>query len=198
MQIRESVPAFARGEPAGLPIIAMTAYALDGDSQKALDSGMNDYISKPVDVTQLTNVLARRLRPKTVQPGAEINLREPVIPNQDELPERLDSIDMVSALARLDNRKVLYRKLLLMFHAEHEQDVPAIRAALVSNNLELARRLAHTLNGLAGTVGADELRAVAKDLEMAIAKGNTQLYEPDLAQVEQKLAVVMASIATLV
>jgi HPt (histidine-containing phosphotransfer) domain-containing protein len=56
----------------------------------------------------------------------------------------------------------------------------------------------HTLKGLAGSIGANELRSATKDLEMAIAKDNTQLFEAKLAQVEKKLAVVMASIATIV
>jgi CheY-like chemotaxis protein len=48
-----------RFDAARLPIIAMTAYALDGDNQKALEAGMNDYISKPVDMAQLARVLRR-------------------------------------------------------------------------------------------------------------------------------------------
>ena len=85
-----------------------------------------------------------------------------------------------------------------MFRVGHEHTAKAIRAALKSNDTELAHRLAHTLKGLAGTMGADELRAVAKDLEMAIAEGKEALFEPLLMQVEQKLTVVMASIARLV
>jgi polar amino acid transport system substrate-binding protein len=87
--------------------------------------------------------------------------------------------------------------MLLMFHADHEQDVQKIRAALQGNDLKLARRLAHTLKGLAGSVGADELHAVAKQLETAIAQVNEPVYEDLLAQVEEKLAVVMVAVARL-
>jgi CheY-like chemotaxis protein/HPt (histidine-containing phosphotransfer) domain-containing protein len=181
-----------------LPIIAMTANALNGDNQKALEAGMDDYVSKPVDVTQLASVLARWVDREPAQRSAEIIPHEPIGAGQGELPATLDSIDMVSALTRLGDNKALYRRILLMFHAEHAQDVPAIHAALQSNDLELAQRLAHSLKGLAGTVGADELRAVSKDLEMAIAQGNTKFYESYLAQLEQKLALVMAAIARMV
>jgi CheY-like chemotaxis protein/HPt (histidine-containing phosphotransfer) domain-containing protein len=212
-----------RSNAVELPIIAMTANALDGDNQKALDSGLDDYIPKPVDVAQLASVLARWLDHPSLENGAEPGKESqptddpqvgiPILASppefragyhpddragQDLLPAALDSLDMVSALARLGDNKVLYRRMLLMFHAEHEQDVPAIRAALHSNDLKLARRLAHTLKGLAGSLGADELRAVAKDLEMAIAEGNEPAYEDLLSQVEQKLAVVMTSIATMI
>ncbi|MEI7850175.1 MAG: Hpt domain-containing protein, partial [Chloroflexota bacterium] len=117
--------------------------------------------------------------------------------NPNLLPATMDSIDMVSALARLGDNRVLYRRMLLMFHEDHKQDVPAIRAALQSNDREFARRLAHTLKGLAGSIGADELREVSKDLEKAIAEENEPAYEGLLSQVEQKMAVVMASIALI-
>jgi len=203
-----------RSDPDQIPIIAMTANALNGDSQKALEAGMSDYVSKPVDVAQLARVLARWLDHPSVE--SETELREKSQPTDDPqegipvmastpearasqapLPERLDAIDMLSALARLGDNKALYRRIILMFHAEHAQDVTAIRAALRSNDLELARRLAHTLKGLAGSVGADELRAVVKDLEMAIAEGKEPVYAELLSQVEQKLAIVIAAIARI-
>ena len=197
-----------------IPIIAMTANAQNGDSQKALEAGMSDYVSKPVDVAQLARVLAHWLDHPSIQNDAEhgkenqqTDIPKAGIPapayapeshgGQGLLPAVLESIDMSGALTRLGNNEKLYRRLLLLFHADHNQDVTAIRAALQSNDLELARRLAHTLKGLAGTVGADELRTQAKDLEMAIAEGNEPLFEPLLIRVEQKLAVVMASIASI-
>lgn len=198
-----------RSNFAQIPIIAMTANALNGDNQKALEAGMSDYVSKPVDIAQLASVLAHWVGQPSLQNNAELGKNSPsasgpkveiLVPNpapevQDHLPATLESIDMVSALARLGNNKLLYRRLLLLFHADHAHDGTAIRAALQVNDLEIARRLAHTLKGLAGTVGADELRTVAKDLEMAIAEGQEPLFESLLMQVEQKLAMVISSIA---
>ncbi len=201
-----------RSNPNQIPIIAMTANALNGDNQKALQAGMSDYVSKPVDIAQLASVLARWMGQPSFQNNAEPEKNSPsagapkegipvLIPSPetpeelDHLPATLESIDMVSALVRLGNNKKLYRRLLLLFHADHAHDGTAIRAALQVNDLEIARRLAHTLKGLAGTVGADELRTVAKDLEMAIAEGQEPLFESLLMQVEQRLAIVISSIA---
>ena len=192
-------------DSAHLPIIAITANALDADRQKALDAGLNDYVSKPVDVVKLASVLLRWVHPLPKEnnstsirgnQGSDDADTFPLLAKA-ELPATLDSIDMTAALTRLGDNKELYKRLLLMFHAGHEHTAQAIRAALKSNDTELAHRLAHTLKGLAGTMGADELRAVAKDLEMAIAEGNKPVFEPLLLQVEQKLAVVMASIARI-
>jgi CheY-like chemotaxis protein len=178
-----------RSKSAQLPIIAMTAYALAGDDQKVLRAGLNDYVSKPVHVVQLANVLMHWLEHPDVFSDAHVGAeREPI-------PPAPGALDMVSALARLDNNKELYHRLLLMFHADHTLDAQAIRAALQNNDSELARRLAHTLKGLAGTIGADELRAVAKQLESVILEANESLYDENLVLLEQKLMAVMAAIA---
>ena len=191
--------------PSQLPIIAMTANAMESDRQKALEAGMNDYIAKPVDVATLADVLFRWINPQAVKmdavttSGSQETDDADGVPGlvQGELPSTLDSINMAAALARLGDNIQLYRRLLLLFHAEHEHSVQTIRAALKGNDLELGTRLAHTLKGVAGTVGADELRAAAKLLEQAITEGNTPIYETCLADVDQKLTVVMAAIARL-
>jgi HPt (histidine-containing phosphotransfer) domain-containing protein len=183
----------------------MTANAMEGDRQKALDAGLNDYVSKPVDISKLASVLLRWVHPLARENNSALISENPLRADANavpvlapgDLPAALDSINMVAALARLGGNKELYKRLLLMFHAGHEHAVMAIRVALKSNEIELARRLAHTLKGLAGTVGADELRAAAKQLETAIADGNQPDYDEFLMQVEQKLAIVMASIASM-
>ena len=192
-----------RFSTARLPIIAMTAHALESDRRKSLEAGLNDYISKPVDVTNLANVLMRWVHPEPAQAesaAADISQASGVaIPAlaPGDLPASLESIDMVAALARLGNNKILYRKLLLLFHDEHSRDVQAIRAALQTEDIELASRLAHSLKGLAGTLGADDLRAAAKDLETVISEGEAPLYDEHLAHLEQKLALVIAAIARM-
>ena len=73
----------------------------------------------------------------------------------------------------------------------------AIRAALLINDLNLARRMAHSLKGAAGQIGAEKLRAAATDLEIKIAEGNLAAVDVKLADVEQKLGAVIASIDSI-
>ncbi|MCX6081166.1 MAG: response regulator [Chloroflexi bacterium] len=214
LQIRQNQAA----DSALLPIIAMTANAMQGDRQKALDAGLNDYVSKPVDIAKLANVLQHWVHPHVLEKNT------PIFSNSDDLDNTLpalkpypdnrpfdqestpsadrpatpDPLDMVSALARLGDNKELYRRLLSMFHTGHEHTVQTIWTALKNNDNELALRLAHTLKGQAGAIGADELRSAAKQLEIAIAQANEPSYKTNLAQVEQKLAIVLASIVTII
>jgi PAS domain S-box-containing protein len=206
-KIRELAARVPHANLAQLPIIAMTANAMESDRQKAMDAGLNDYVSKPVDVAKLVNVLLRWVKPPAVLiPGLAAPSEVPVGLGASnsvlesvryELPSTLDSINMVAALGRLGENKALYRRLLLLFHAGHEYTAVAIRAALKRDDIGLATRLAHTLKGVAATVGAEELSAATKMLEQAIAEGNALLYNEYLDQVDQKLAVVMAAIARM-
>jgi CheY-like chemotaxis protein len=194
-----------RFSAARLPIIAMTANAMVSDRRKAFEAGLNDYISKPVDVTRLADVLLKwighSLAEGETYPGSETFAlhHAPAQPEsaEDVLPATIDSIDLPGALARLDGNKKLYKKLLLMFRDGHAQTAQQIRQALEVNDIDLARRLAHTLKGVAGTIGAEELRVAAKAFETAFASGQAALYEPALQELEHRLAVVMASIAAL-
>lgn len=218
-QVTAQIRRDPRFNAARLPIIAMTAHALESDRRKSLEAGLNDYVSKPVDVTNLANVLVRWLHHVTIRTEhAEVFTVDDSIDQhaiqtseyfpeslsngrmdteRDDLPASQESIDMSAALARLGDNKKLYRKLLLMFYKEHSQDVHAIRAALKTDDNELALRLSHSLKGLAGTIGAVDLIASAKGLETVIYKGGLPLYDEYLEQLDHNLALVITAIARM-
>ena len=185
----------ARFNPERLPIIAMTANALDGDRRRALEAGLNDYVSKPVDVNKLAEALARWVPGVPIQSGPGAASPNLAVSN---LPASLPAINIKAALARLGDHQELYMRLLALFNGEHSQDVGKIKAALDCNDLELARRLAHSLKGVAATIGAEDLSAAAKDLESAIGKNQTPLYLGLQKKVEESMQVVLESLSGLV
>ena len=188
-----------RGDEAvRLPIIAMTAHALERDRRKALEAGLDDYISKPVDVSRLVNVLLRWVHPVAGDvPSVVLASSDPITDGVD-MPAKLDAINTKSALARLGNNRKLYRQMLLLFFSGHAQDCQSIREAIDKDDFELARRLVHTLKGVAGSIGAEGLCSAAVNFEAKIVKGEVADYHEALQQVEQKLAVVLAAIAPMV
>ncbi len=179
-----------------LPIIAMTAHAMAGDREKALDSGLNDYVSKPVNVAYLTKVLMRWLIKEPIHEEPAVPaIAEPASPPPVELPAV--SLDTRRALERLDENQGLYHKLLGLFYEQQAGTARQLRAALQENDLVLARRLAHTLKGVAATIGADKLSEVSRQLEYAIANEETALYDIYIDRVEHWLAATLPAVARL-
>ena len=186
---------------AKLPMIAITAHALAEEREKALNSGLNDYITKPIDISKLANALLLWLAPQETMSQREGMVDKPTSENESAhaaiLPAALNSINMKSALTRLGQNQELYLRLLIMFRNNHVETADAIRSALQSDDLSLARRLAHTLNGVTATIGANKLSAAAKNLETVIAQGETAIYADSLEKVERELAIVMAALAVI-
>ncbi|MDA8411758.1 MAG: response regulator [Treponema sp.] len=177
---------------ATLPIIAMTANAMVEDRDRCLAAGMNDYISKPIDPDAMFAVLRRyyagspelvpavapevapAVAPEAVPAAGQEIAPELASPREAgretptaDLP-KIEGIDTEGGLRRVIGNRNLYRDLLRRF-SEGQRDFDArIREAFESGNLQLAERLAHTLKGVAGNIGAVEVQAVAGELEACI------------------------------
>jgi PAS domain S-box-containing protein len=159
-----------RADPrfATLPIIAMTAHATIEERQRCIASGMNDHISKPIDPANLFETVGRFYKPK--------DLAAPVEPahntsstTSNGLPD-IEGLDVKDGLNRVMGNHKLYLKLLRQF-AEQQGSVPGeIATALSRGDAALAGRLAHTLKGVAGNIGAKSLQAASGDLEKLISE----------------------------
>ncbi|MBF0096393.1 MAG: response regulator [Magnetococcales bacterium] len=156
-------------EYSALPVIAMTANAMAGERERYLAAGMNDYVTKPVDMNQLFSALARVLpSERTCHVAVEVSPApvEEVI----SLPE-IVGIDQRFALNKLGGNRRLYRKLLLKFYESQANTATELRQSLAQGQQDVARRMVHTLKGLAGNVGARELQSLSERLEQLILAG---------------------------
>jgi two-component system, sensor histidine kinase and response regulator len=184
-----------RADPAfrNLPVIAMTAHAMSGDREKSLDAGMDDHITKPVDPQELYDTLVKWIAPTEVASGCRANEKR----QQGEAFPELPGIAVESGLARLRGNHALYRKLLLQFRANHAGISEQVRAALAAGNTEEAVRLAHSLKGVAGTLGAGAIQAAAAALETDLETADQSRLEELLAGVDEPMREVVSSIASL-
>ena len=200
-----------------LPIIAMTAHAMKSDRDKALSAGLDDHISKPVDVSQLTGVLLRWLASLPAAPSAALPTgaipnaatptpARPAPPrpalttpaNETSLPPRLLArLNSTAAINRLGGDQKLYRRILGLFRDEHAGLLAEIQNALLAGDEALARSRTHSLKGLAGTLGADEIMALAKQLETAIASGDQAQVQDCLADLHPLFSALIAALQLL-
>ncbi|MCP4700219.1 MAG: transporter substrate-binding domain-containing protein [Gammaproteobacteria bacterium] len=147
-----------------LPIVAMTANAMQGGREKCLDAGMNAHVPKPIEPENLFATLGRWLK----SAGKE-EIRQ-AKPEKEILPEKLPGLDIKRGLQRTGGNQYLYLKLLGELKQNHADAKELIETSLAEADLETARRGAHTIRGVAGNIGAYELAQAARALEMEIAK----------------------------
>jgi len=141
-----------------LPVIAMTANARSGDRERCLEAGMNDYISKPIDVDRMFEVLQRWIRPGSSDVYYASSRPPAVI-------AEIEGLDMGTGLVRFQNDRVRYYRVLLNFSESAVDFVERFRAAWKAPDRREAARLVHDLKGVAGNIGARDLHAAIHSLE---------------------------------
>jgi CheY-like chemotaxis protein len=179
-----------------IPIIAMTAHAMAGDKEKSLQAGMNDHVTKPIDPDDLFAALLRWIGPGEREASGVVapeRSRKETEPFPDELP----GISIASGLKRVGGNKKLYRKLLSQYRASQEDAVEKIRAALQGGDVETATRLAHTVKGVSGNLGAEALYHVSAALEKAIKEGDGDSLDEQIETFASHLQPVMEGIKAL-
>ena len=162
-----------------LPIVAMTANARIEDRLACIASGMNDFLSKPIDPDVLWPVLLKWIKPRGNTPeasaGATAAPAGPLAPVaaklaatvSSELPDAVAGLDVRLGLSRMMGKKPLYITMLKKYVAGQRTCVQTIREAIHTGDWATAQRTAHTLRGVSGTVGATEIPAHAEALERA-------------------------------
>ncbi|HVR53280.1 MAG TPA: response regulator, partial [Pseudorhodoferax sp.] len=166
---------------ASMPILAMTANAMAADRARCLAAGMQDFIAKPIEPEAMWQALARWLTPREGRPAEPARVPEtaasavpvaaPTPPAAE--PATLDlpaiaGLDTRAGLRRMLGKVPLYRQLLRKFMADQAGTPQAIAQALQAGDAATAERLAHTLKGVAGNLGATALEQQAAALEEAL------------------------------
>ncbi|MBF0179712.1 MAG: PAS domain S-box protein [Magnetococcales bacterium] len=147
-----------------LPILAMTAHAMAGDRERCLDAGMNDHLAKPIDPDRLFEALVRWI-PAGERVACTMGSRV-----ESRLPGEA-AIDRVAGLRQVGGKPEFYRRLLQEFRRDYRTVAERMGSLVASGEMREAMRLAHTLKGVAGALGARLLADSARELEAALRAG---------------------------
>jgi CheY-like chemotaxis protein len=181
-----------------LPVVAMTANAMSGDREKCLEIGMNDHISKPINVRDMYATLVKWMATLPCAAVTELLSKQEQQPHIGSLFPELRGIDVVSALSAMGDNEKLYRKMLNRFYQTQHDFVESFEKVWASGDTEQAARNAHTLKGLAGTIGARRLQEAVAALEIACGDWLNQKVSDKLGAVAEEFATVLGGLAAVV
>jgi two-component system sensor histidine kinase/response regulator len=185
-----------------MPIVAMTANAMEQDRRKCMEAGMNDFLIKPIDPQDMWSILVRWVRPRRAAPkAATLPQAQPVAaiqgsaPAGDGLPHGIAGLDTALGLSRMMGKKPLYLAMLRRYAVGQQDVVRDIRQALAAGDIATAERLAHTTKAVSGNVGAIVIQERATALEAALRAGQgAQQAAPLLAELEAPMRELLSAL----
>ena len=151
-----------------IPIIAMTAHAMNGDREISLMAGMNDHITKPIEPKELYACIVNWIKPKDNSDILSININQlNHSENSDDLdfPKQISGIDIEAGLLRIMGNKKLYLNILEEFYNDSKTLPDQVSKALAVDDYKTAERLVHTMKAVAGSIGAKSLYKKAQLIE---------------------------------
>ncbi len=173
-----------------IPIIALTAHALISDKQRCIDAGMNDYVSKPIDLELLLSTLERWIQPTRSKQYVASAEAEPA--PGDLAPIEMAGIDSTGAIRSMGGHLDFYVSALQLFVLTEEDLPDRIGAAMSREQRDTASQCLRTYAGLCESIGAEDLARDATGLEQALH--GSQDIQPALEKLTAQHALTINAI----
>jgi PAS domain S-box-containing protein len=179
-----------------IPIIAMTANAMQGDRELCIETGMNDYITKPISPHALVEVLDKWL-PKDEKKMMNtecgmMNKKEPATDDSHSsfITTHHSSLifDRAGLMARLMDDEYLARVVVEGFLEDIPKQIAALKGYLETGDVASAERQAHTIKGASANVGGERLREAAFKMEKATKAGDLDAAARQMAELEAQFS----------
>ena len=155
-----------RASGSHLPIVALTAHAMQGDRERYLEAGMDGYVTKPIDGVELTRIISQLVPAAAVQgpvPAAAVQVAP--VAGRAAFDERFTR-------ARLGDNAQLFAKLVRLFLGDSPARMRAMRRAINTGDGEALREAAHALKGAAANFAAAPVVEAARRLEFQGTNGD--------------------------
>ncbi len=162
----------AKGHLENLPVLAMTANAMQQDRERGAQAGMNDYIPKPIEPDELYSALLQWIE------HGERDYDEQRFATPDsgkvtvaELPDALPGLSISDGLKRVGGNTKLYLSLLRDLCKDYADAAERLQAMLDGGEQDAARQFAHKLRGIANNLGAERAGKASEVIELSAADG---------------------------
>jgi CheY-like chemotaxis protein/HPt (histidine-containing phosphotransfer) domain-containing protein len=146
-----------------IPIIAMTANAMQGDRETCIEAGMNDYVSKPINIKGLAEKLAQWLPAEdalqTPQPAEAAPSSQPPVYDRDGFMDRLMGDTEIA------------KTVIEVFLEDIPKQIESMKYSLETSDAETVERIAHSIKGAAANIGGEAVRELAAEIENACKDG---------------------------
>ena len=175
-----------------VPIIAMTAHALSGDREKSLAAGMNDYITKPVEVAALVAALKKWLSPNAG--SGPLLAGEPVA--EAAAANHAESavvFDRAGLMERVLDDEELVGVIMTAFLGDMPQQLQQLKLAVAAGDALAVESQAHQIKGAAATVGGIALSALAGVLEQAGRAGDLTVISARATEMDAQFEALKAA-----
>jgi HPt (histidine-containing phosphotransfer) domain-containing protein len=170
----------------------MTANAMRGDRERCIDAGMDDYVTKPINVEILVNALYRATS-GAAPPAAVVTAAQ--LPAAETSGDALAIFNRREALERTAGDEELLAQIIEIFTAETPALLESIGRLIDSGDHEGAFRAAHTLKGSSANLSAKRTSAAAREIELAARSGDLVTARARLAALQQAVTELMAALS---
>ena len=171
-----------------IPIIAMTADAMQGDREKCIEVGMNGYISKPVMPRALVDALEKWLPVMADANPTKISSEEKsTAPSQQPAPLVPNPLvfDKEGLVARLINNRVLAEDLVKIFLQEMPKRIELLKKCVETGDMAGVGLQLHTIRGSTANIGGEHMRIVTAEIETALREGGLNAIKDRIAELNK-------------
>ncbi|QLA16097.1 PAS domain S-box protein [Desulfolutivibrio sulfoxidireducens] len=177
-----------------IPIIAMTAHAMQGYREQCLEIGMNDYVTKPISATILSEIVAKWL-PNHVENSVDQVTSPPAeaVANVYTKHGKL-VFDKECMMHRMMDDQILAHDVIITFLEDIPLQIKRLRESIFANEINISERISHSIKGAAANVSGNYLLEVALKMEQAGKSQDIALLERLLPELENRFIELKAAI----
>ncbi|MCL1958173.1 MAG: ATP-binding protein, partial [Spirochaetes bacterium] len=172
-----------------IPIIALTANAVVGMREMFIENGFNDFLSKPIDISKLDEILDRWIPKEKKEKGVESTDQE----SDYDIPA-IQGVDTAKGIAMTGGTADAYKKVLSLFCKDAEDRLPLLQKAPEADTLNAFISQIHALKSASASIGAQEISSKAAGLEAIGKVGDTAFIRENLPDFIQQLAELVKNI----